>query len=185
MAEVRAPVAGAGGIDQHHEHEDAEDDDEDDEPARHVAGAPRAGHSSKPGSCLAAEPICSLASVLQPLAKRAGSNASPGSSGLHSNAARRTHQHAHRPAGRAPAGTGTGPNDGSRAAPRQRERDLSTCPRRVDLGRTDRIFEATWAPGPRNRNWAGAIVDATTRSHRRGDVKYLSQVRLAADVVPR
>ena len=39
MAEVRAPVAGASGIDQHHEHEDAKDDDEDDEPARHVAGA--------------------------------------------------------------------------------------------------------------------------------------------------
>ena len=39
MAEVRAPVAGAGRIDQHHEHEDAEDNDEDDEPARHGAGA--------------------------------------------------------------------------------------------------------------------------------------------------
>ena len=38
MAEVRAPVAGAGWVDQHHEHEDAEDDDEDDEPARHGAG---------------------------------------------------------------------------------------------------------------------------------------------------
>ena len=38
MAEVRAPVAGASGIDQHHEHEDAKDDDEDDEPDRHVAG---------------------------------------------------------------------------------------------------------------------------------------------------
>ena len=39
MAEVRAPVAGTGWVDQHHEHEDAKDDDEDDEPARHGAGA--------------------------------------------------------------------------------------------------------------------------------------------------
>ena len=37
MAKVRAPVAGASGVDQRHECEDAEDDDQDDEPARHVA----------------------------------------------------------------------------------------------------------------------------------------------------
>ena len=39
MAKVRAPVAGASGVDESHEHEDAEDDEKDDEPARHGAGA--------------------------------------------------------------------------------------------------------------------------------------------------
>ena len=81
MAEVRAPVAGTGWVDQHHEHEDAEDDDEDDEPARHGAGVLQgqpfvvtsaALCRGKPDSARTRDQICSLASVLQPLAKRAG-----------------------------------------------------------------------------------------------------------------
>ena len=82
-------MAGASGIDQHHEHEDAKDDDEDDEPARHVAGALQGQPfcRGKPDSARTREQICSLASVLQPLAKRAGfltarEPLKPGSSGL-------------------------------------------------------------------------------------------------------
>ena len=89
-------MAGTGWVDQHHEHEDAEDDDEDDEPARHGAGVLQgqpfvvtsaALCRGKPDSARTRDQICSLASVLQPLAKRAGfltarEPLKPGSSGL-------------------------------------------------------------------------------------------------------